>query len=362
MKRLRIALKAAVLDLPSRWRDARLNRRLTTAARRFLVVRHAAKQPYRHRYFLDWVERVFPQVRARFELRLLPCIIHDWSPYVLHVPWLQDPVEDWTPCGYRQAMELGGQCHGRGIPVINRVERLSNSVKSVGARLIAGAGVRTPRIVPIENWATFRETLGGLELPLLIREDRGHGQLACLVERRTDLDRLPPGRFAHSMAAEYIDVRSPEDGMYRKYRYLAVGDRGVTRHLMSGNHWEVRPGNRLVNAATKGEELAYLSAPEPHHAALQRARRALGFDVAAFDYSYDRQGQLVVWEANPYPDLSYPANPLMTYSFPYVERSFAAVVRLYLQRAGLPVPAKLEDMLAGQDGPAIDYKTCGVAA
>jgi len=362
MKRLRIALKAAARDLSLRWRDARLNRRHATAERRFLIVRHADKYPDMYRCLLDWVERAFPDVRARFELRLLPCRIRDWSSYVLHVPWLQDPVEDWTPHGHRQAMELAAQCDGRAIPVINRVERLSNSVKSVGARLIAGTGIRTPRIVPIENWAAFGETLGGLELPLLIRKDRGHGGPTCLVERRADLERVPTARFLHPIAVEYIDVQSPQDGLYRKYRYLAAGDRGVTRHLICGTHWEVRPGNRSINAETRHEELAYLNAPEPNHAALQRARRALGLDVVAFDYSYDRQGQLVVWEANPYPDLRHPADPAMTYLFPYVERSFAAVVRLYLQSAGLPVPAQLEDMLAGQDVPAIHNEPCGIAA
>ena len=359
MKPVRLALKSAGLHLPYRWLDCRRNRRHATAHRRFLIVRHAGKQPYRYQYFLQWLEREFPEVRGRFELHLLPCRAADWTSYRLHAPWLQDPVEDWTPRGYRRCRELAAECDRRGIPVINRVERLSNSVKSVGAKLIAGAGIRTPRIVPVENPAEFRESLAGLDLPLLIREDRGHGQPTFFVQSREDLRRAPLERFAHPIAAEYIDVRSPEDGLFRKYRYLVVGERGVTRHMMAGSHWEVRPGNRVVCPATRAEELAYLNNPEPNRAALERARRALEFDVAAFDYSYDQQGRLVVWEANPYPDLSYPKNPEMAYSFPFVERSFAAVVRLYLERAELPVPTRLQDMLAGQDSPlSVSCSSC----
>ena len=204
-------------------------------------------------------------------------------------------------------------------------------------------------VVTVENHTASRETLHGLAPPLLIREDRGHGRPAYFVERWRDLQRVPIRRFAHPIAVEYIDVRSPQDGLYRKYRYMATGEQGVTRHLMCGNHWEVRPGNRQITAATREEELAYLDAPEPNYEALHCARRALGVDVAAFDYSYDGQGRLVVWEANPYPDLNYPASARMKYSFPYVERSYAALVRLYLQRAGLPVPEELQQSLASQD-------------
>ena len=153
--------------------------------------------------------------------------------------------------------------------------------------------------------------------------------------------------LSNAGCSEFIDVRSP-DGLYRKYRYLAAGRRGVTRHLMIGSHWEVRAENRVRSDATRAEELAYLDAPEPNYAVLERARQALEFDMAAFDYSCDREGRLVVWEANPYPDLSYPKNPTQQYTFPYVQRSFAAVVRLYVEAAGLPVPAKLDEMLAGQ--------------
>jgi hypothetical protein len=324
-----------------------INRRHATAKERMLIVRHSGKQPYRFSYFLQWIERELPAIRACLELRLLPCRIGDLSPYVLCVPWLQDPVADWTPRGYRQAIDLAARCAAAGIPVLNGVDRTARSVKSECTRRIASAGVRTPRIVPIRSAEMLRDALGELGLPLLVREDRGHGQPALLVETRADVDRVRLDRFAHPVAAEFIDVRS-SDGLYRKYRYLAAGEQGVARHLMIGDHWEVRTENRVRSTAARAEERAFLETPDPNRDALERARRALEFDLAAFDYSYDRAGRLVVWEANPYPDLSYPEHPSQRWTFPFVERSFAAVVRLYLETAQLPVPAKLDDLLAGQ--------------
>jgi len=54
---------------------------------------------------------------------------------------LQDPVENWSPRAHRWSVALAAECDQRGIPVINRVDRISNSVKPVGVRLIAGAGI-----------------------------------------------------------------------------------------------------------------------------------------------------------------------------------------------------------------------------
>jgi hypothetical protein len=70
-------------------------------------------------------------------------------------------------------------------------------------------------------------------------------------------------------------------------------------------------------------------------------------DVAGFDYTYDRSGKPVVWEANPFPDTNFPENPMSKHIFPAVERTFAALARLYLRRADLPVPTFLDSMLSG---------------
>ncbi len=350
---IRRALKAVALRLPYNVRDFYTNRRKATAEHRFLVVRHAGKQPYRYRYFLQWIEEEFPQIRSRMELRLMPYRPRSWERYVLHIPWLQDPVEAWAAGTYRACQRLANDCDRLGIPVINRVERMSNCIKSIGARIMESAGIRTPRTVRIEDPAEFRSELGGLALPLLVRENRGHGRPSYLIRRREELDQVPFARMDRPIGVEFIDVRDPDDGLYRKYRYLATGSAGVTRHLIVGDHWELRPKNRVLNTHARAEELRYLEQPEPNYAALERARQALGLDLLAFDYSYDSHGRMVVWEANPYPDLSFSTHPARAHLWPYVRRSLAAVLRMYLDKARLPVPDRLDEMLAGQSQPAV---------
>ncbi|HUG93332.1 MAG TPA: hypothetical protein VML55_21005 [Planctomycetaceae bacterium] len=72
-------------------------------------------------------------------------------------------------------------------------------------------------------------------------------------------------------------------------------------HLHVSADWQTRGTNCVYTEELCQEELAYLGGPDPNHARLQRARQALGLDFVAFDYSYDHEGRLVVWEANPFP-------------------------------------------------------------
>lgn len=339
-------------SVSGRYRDAAVNRRYARADQRFLITRHPAKNPNFYNVLLDWTESKLPQVRSRFELRLLPLRVRKRSRYVLHVPWLQDPVQQWSRAAYAQASRLTERLDDQGVPTINRVDRLTNASKSNGARLVAGVGIRTPRTVRIDDAGRFRSTLLGLEPPLLVREDWGHSSARAIeagrvvrCDTRRDVLGLNLESFARPVAMEFIETRTPSDGLYRKYRYVAAGDIGVTHHLQVKGHWFVKGGDQLYSEAIREEDLAYLSGPDPNHAILQRARRALELDFVAFDYSYDSAGRLVVWEANPFPFL-HVLGGRRAYRTPALERTFAAILQLYHTRAGLPVPDEVRELLS----------------
>lgn len=342
-------LKGVVRQLPCTVRDAVRNRRFVRGNRRVLVVRHAGRRPNAGADFLDWLQRRFPDVRARFELSLLPCRLRDWSPYVLCAAWLPDPVGQWSPKAYAQARELEETCRREGISVINPVACASRSVKSVRAKFLKAAGIRTPRAIPIENAEHFRSTIAALGLPLIICEDGGHGQPRTLLRSLADIARVDFRRYRRPVAVQFINVCQPRDRLFRSYRYLAAGEIGVAQRLVASTWWEAQPAARIVTPQIRQEEAAYLAAPDPNHHRLQRARQALGLDVVAFDYSYDRAGRMVVWDANPLVDVTYPRRPALRYTLPAVERSFAALAKTYLTGAGLEVPAGIGGILASQE-------------
>jgi hypothetical protein len=338
--------------------DWRANRRWHGPGKRFLIVRHAGRSPYFHEYLLEWLAGSAPDARRRFELQLLPGCSSDLSQVAAFAAWLQDPAEDWLPPGdWRHVRSLEARCRAKNIPVINPVARLSCAVKSAGGRLIAETGVRTPRIWPIDRGKL--DVLHELPFPLLIREDRHHGCRGQLIECASQLGRINWSKFRHPIAAEFVDVRDPIDGLVRKYRYVAAGELGVPRHLIVSRHWEVRARERVQNNQTEDEELAYLTKPDPNHETLQAIRRKMGLHLVAFDYSYDTQGELVVWEANPYANLTYPAGRQLEYTRPFVERSFAAIAAMYFRAAGMPCPAELSDKLDSCCSQStIDNLTC----
>jgi hypothetical protein len=323
--------------------NAVVNKRYARGRERFLIVNDPVA-PFFYNVLLDWLASHFPEIRARFELHTLPTYIRDWSRYSLHVPWLQDPVQATSPSRYRLAVRLAERCDEHGIPIVNRVERLTNATKSRASSLIAKAGLRTARMARIEDEQEFRETRLGIPLPLLVREDWGHQGHPIKIHTEKELRALQLGRFRRPVAVEFIDVRG-SDGLYRKYRYVVAGEVGVPQSLHVSRDWCVRgsPRKSIYTEELREEEIAYLNRAEPHHERFVAARAALGLDFVAFDYSIDTGGEPVVWEANPFPYMHL-LTGRRSYRAPATERALAAMARLYLERAGSEVPERLMDL------------------
>lgn len=319
------------------------NARHATADERFLVVRTGPNYRF-YDVVLDWLAENHPEERARFELHTLPAQVGDWSRLRLHVPWLQDPVQSWSPQAFERANRLAAECEKRGIPVVNRVDRLVNVSRSLAADTIAGVGFRTAAVRRVAVGDDLRTAAQGVPLPLLVREDWGHGGLIVRVDNEAELAAVDLRRFRRPVAIELVDTVCP-DGIYRKYRYVVAGENGVRQSMHTSLGWKVHGGDQSVATdAICDEEVAFIAASEPGHDRFVAARRALGLDFLAFDYSVLRDGEIVVWEANPYPMLH-----LLTgrrgYRTPPTKRVFAAMTALYLERAGLPVSDGIREAL-----------------
>lgn len=342
---LRMAIKDACWQLPLRVCNVRRNARCC-GSERILIVQNSVKQRAIARDYFTWVERHVPSLFRRLEFALLPCHAPDPARHPLVVFLGGDTLLDYAPWSYQQAVRLSQQCAKANVAVVNPAPRWTVAAKSETARILASAGVRTPRVEPITNVDEFLRSTEGWTLPLLIREDRCHGQQSHFIQNWDDLRRVPWKSFRRSVAVEFIDTRHPVDGLYRKYRYLAFDGAGNSQHLVFNSGWEVRD-SQARSEAIREEECAFLAQPDPNHDLLQRARKLLGLNLVAFDYAYDHTGRVVVWEANPFPDVNYRPDSWSRHSRPAQERTFAALARGYLRRAGWSVPPMLDDLLAG---------------
>jgi hypothetical protein len=342
---LRMAVKDALWQLPLRASNARRNFRCR-GRERILIVQNSVKQRGVARDLFAWIERNVPTLFERLEFALLPCRAPTASRTRLVVLWGGDTLLDFAPWIFRQAVRMSDQCAELGIEVVNPATSWTAVSKSQTARILAGLGIRTPRVEPIADVGAFLDRTKAWDTPLLIREDRCHGQPSFFVTGPRDLARVPWSNFRRPVAIEFIDTRDPVDGLYRKYRYLAVDGVGLAHHLFVCPVWEVR-GSRVKSDAVRAEECAFIYRPDPNHGPLQAARKSLGLGLAGFDYAYDRAGRLVVWEANPFPNVNYRQNAWSHHARAAQNRAFAAISRSYLRRAGWDIPALLDDMLAG---------------
>jgi len=328
-------LRSALHHLRVMARDARHNRRGTRAECRLLVLRQRRNNWNHNDRFLGWVAEHAPEAFRLFELRRLPGRVGPPEHYALVVPWLQDPVRERFPRVYESAKRIEIACAARGIPTINPLDSLSNARKIVASTIIRGTGIRTPRMVRIDDPRAFMRT-PAIDPPFLVREDERHGAPMVLVRSHDELRRVDFAPFLAPVASEFIDTRGT-DGLYRRYRYVAIGDRGFARSVRISPAWESSRETRLLNDATLAEDQAYLAAPDPNHDILQRARRALGLDVVAFDYGYDHAGELVVFEPNPLPNFWDPSGgeAYTRYQYPLFDAIYGELLAYYLRRAGV---------------------------
>jgi hypothetical protein len=192
------------------------------------------------------------------------------------------------------ALDLGALLPGRGFPIIAR---------------------------PIDSHAG-----AGLE-----RLDRPSDLAAYLAAR-------PEPAFYVSPFIDY----SGADGRFRKLRVALVDGRPFIAHLAISDHWMVHYLNAgMAEAAAKRSEEASMMASFEADFAVRHAdafaalHRAFGLDYFAIDCAEDRQGRLLIFEADTamiVHDMDPP--DLYPYKAPAMRKLFAAFQALVAARAG----------------------------
>ena len=197
-----------------------------------------------------------------------------------------------------------------GIPVINHPSRIHVTDRLGVAGLLAD--IPSCRVARIERKSGRMLSAPGslesltMQAPFLARLTGCHGGDDFeLVETEADLHRLVSVRKNNDyFLIEYLDYRSA-DGYFRKYRFFIVGDSVLPYHLAIGAEWKVHHFRTdMANQAwMRQEEEAFLRAPEAvfeprHFAALRTIRDRVGLEFFGVDCGLDRNGDLVVFEAN----------------------------------------------------------------
>jgi len=183
----------------------------------------------------------------------------------------------------------------------------------------------------------------GLRFPLLLRTPGFHtGRHFVRVEHAEALTEAATALPGDELTViQYLDSRGL-DGKARKYRVMLIGGRQYPLHLAISSHWKIHyftaeMADRAEHRAEDAEFLENMPAvlgPRVMNA-LEQIQKTLGLDYAGVDFGLSPSGELLLFEANATMVVNPPEpDPRWDYRRPAVERIFAAVRRLLLEKAG----------------------------
>jgi len=200
---------------------------------------------------------------------------------------------------------------GRAAALVNPPARVLSTGRVANARRLGQIpGVVAPHTVAIPRASLVRSgatalTMRGFRFPLLLRSPgfqtgRHFVRVATESELAAAVDGLPGETL---LALEFVDVRGA-DGAIRKYRMMAVDGVLYPMHAAVSREWKVHYFTaQMDDAANRAEDERFLADPRSvlgadAMAALERIRDVLALDYAGIDFSLDRAGRVVAFEAN----------------------------------------------------------------
>jgi len=334
-----------------------------------LIVRHG---PGRGRitgyceHVLDWLRAERPDLASRVRVHETgtgPVALDDVGTVFF---WLADPLQIKYPDCYEEARAIQREAERRSLPMINRPTVLASYGKDFQTRRLKAVDVPTPHAISVDSSSDLAGCVERLGLPLLVRGGQAFGQEGTLVVRRKrQLDSLKQEDLPeHAIVTGLMDVRGPQSGypvadlwtrFYHRKRVLLIGDQCVPDSLyfartpvvmrsmsLYGEYhsWQTRLrrygwlGKRALGVVRRRVpvrraaelESEFTEAPVDREDVFIKAGAALGLEFLAFDFGSLPGGDIVVWEANPYPYIPSARGNAM----PHTRNSQAKVRNIYL--------------------------------
>ncbi len=210
---------------------------------------------------------------------------------------------------------LEGILKSKSISIINPPDKVLLTTRDKAVQILSGIdGVKIPecfRMEPgsISEVKQFIDT-NGISFPFLFRPAVDHGKNSLLKINSPDkMSRLECFAFDGEKSyyiTEFIDFVSA-DGLYRKMRFLVIGDKVIPRHLIISSSWQIHSDHSAVS----DEEIAFLSRVEPSVAQRCLAvKESFGLDYIGIDCAMDREGDLLIFEANAHSMIGHGKNDI----------------------------------------------------
>jgi hypothetical protein len=265
-----------------------------------------------------------------------------------------------------EATAIAARAHEAGIRVVNSPQALSNTVKSVQARIWTDTGITTPSHTVFDSKEELLTQADELDYPLILKSDEFHrqkGMCRCGDASEVCKALLSNKLKAPIAAASFVDTRrgyaTERPGSlwaeyYHKKRSVVLGEIVRSRHVLFSrdpivslrtctlNAYKPRKPKQagksplpfirrflgvgdslsrdpLARQSVAEDNAFFFSSPE-EPTLLRRACQVLGLEVASIDYSVQASGELVLWEANSFCTMETPEGFVLRKERRYSER------------------------------------------
>lgn len=282
--------------------------------------------------FLGRLRETDPDLARRIRIHRTGEAGPDLSGCALVIFWLGDPLMQLYPACFSEAVTIAKEARSRQIPILNTPWALSNTLKSRQSDIWQASGIPSARAVRVNSEAELRAALRTFGGSCLLRSDEAHAQRDVLtIDQDTRLSRKSLERHLPGVLLELIDVRAayrqhagakPQafSRYHHKARAFVFRDEVKPSHLMFSEALVVGVSNSVFHAQDRRlartarrlgfrnqpvldlvhQDLAYFAGPAAGGDIISKAVSALGLDFAAVDYAMTPDGELVIWEANPF--------------------------------------------------------------
>lgn len=195
------------------------------------------------------------------------------------------------------------------LPVINPPKAVLKTGRMENARRLALLpGVITPKVSRITKAALFsdKEMMAQFDFPFLLRSSGFHGgNYFVRVDTHDALIRAAdelPGDWL--LAMDCLDSRS-DDGLFRKFRVMSINGNLYPVQMAISRQWKVHyfSSDMAADVHFRKEEDLFLNdfsscLGRGAVSSLEMISRALGLDYCGMDFGIDRDGNILLYEAN----------------------------------------------------------------
>jgi tetratricopeptide (TPR) repeat protein len=218
-------------------------------------------------------------------------------------------------------------------PVVNHPRLIMNTDRESMSKLIDTIPLcKAPKTKLFKGTSLIEHAsdnnLAGLSMPVLVRLAGGHGGDDC--DKFTDcisiINFVSQRPELNYYVSEYADYQSA-DGFFRKYRLIYVNGELLPYHLAIHNEWLVHYFRTDMSNQEwmRKEEEAFLKNPElvfnlAQQAALKTLAVSTGLDYFGIDCSIDKNGDVLIFEANATMRVHSEVNAIFAYKNPYIHK------------------------------------------